>query len=750
LPFKTKTMNKLITVALRQQALYLPVSEGISESIETIKSSFELVKNITKLGYTVSEPALKALHKTSASYKYILYEALCDIKGVNKNWTPLVKGWDTPTGETRLDHIATWVANIFKWNVGKTLQCGHIIPEGTFPLERYNGCPFCGTPFEFEKLELKSQGSKNVVLELWTEDNAKNSLVDLLQSKTALDATQQESAKTLLQHFGLPDVQIAMKETVVLAIDFLVESNMAEKAQPMFQTPADILRYLWFKHTGCIQLVEPKTILKKNRQNNSGWNVTIDTAIKNVVKSKEDLKLKYSRTESKMVAEWITNVDMPVEKICEIMHPKRGIWVRMIRALRLAEMSKKPGFEKLKDIMDEFYNETYFVWQGAVDENRKLFNEAEVLDLLKQRPGMFARSLFSNMLWFGYKNIIEAFGGIVDKVPARLIFTLNAYAKNYFEKNGNRVVKPLGGYAKTVKNNALLVKYSEAELVQMQEAIEGLCIKAMILRFKNQATKSKTIFIENGLYKIPVSIGDRSETVQDLPGALMGTVFPLQGNTVRLFMQWGTGMKAQHLDMDLSAYIVFSNGETKFCSYSNLVVAGCKHSGDIRSIPNNVGTAEYIDIDVNELAKAMYVIFTCNAYSMGSLSPNMVVGWMDSKNRMSISQTSGVAYDPSCVQHQVRITQSLSKGLIFGVLKVQSREIVWLEMPFAGQLVQGVNKKTVELMLNKLESKLNIGALLQLKAEAQGLTVLDSPTADENYSMEWARNTAAVTQLLVD
>jgi hypothetical protein len=746
-------MNKLITTAMRQQALYLPIAESIIESEESIKSSFELVNNISILGYTVSETALKALHKTSAVYKYILYEVLCDIKGVNKNWTPLVKGWDTPTGETRLDHIATWVANIFKWNVGKKLPCGHIIPEDTFPLERYNGCPFCGTPFEFEKLELKNQGTTKAVLELWTEEDAKKFLVDLLQSKTALDATQQESAKTLLQHFGLPgDVQIAMKETAVLAIDFLVENNMAEKAQPMFQTPVDILRYLWFKHTGFIQLVEPKTILKKNRQNNSGWNVNVDGAIKNVVKSEEDLKLKYSRAESKMVAEWMSNLDMPVEKICENMHPKRGIWVRMIRGLRLAEMSKKPGFEKLKDILDEFYNETYFVWQGAVDENRKKFNEAEVTELLKQRPGMFARSLFSNMLWFGYKNMVEAFGGIIDKVPARLIFTLNAYAKNYFEKNGNRVVKPLGGYAKTVKNNALLVNYSEAELIQMQNAIEELCIKAMTLRFERQATKSKTIFIEDALYKIPVSIGDRSETVQDVPAALMGTTFPLQGNTVRLFMQWGTGMKAQHLDMDLSAYIIFGTGETKFCSYSNLVTTGCKHSGDIRSIPDKVGTAEYIDIDVSELekAKAAYVVFTCNAYSIGSLSPNMVVGWMDAKNRMHISESSGVAYDPSCVQHQVRITQGLSKGLIFGVLKVQSKEVVWLEMPFAGQLVQGVNKKTVEGMLKKLESKLNIGALLQLKATAQGLTVVNSPTADENYTMEWARNTAAVTQLLVD
>ena len=132
-------MNELIKVALRQQALYLPIAENIPQIDDSVKSSFELVSNISKLGYTVSEDALKALHKTSGAYKYILYQELCDIKGVNKNWTPLVKGWDTPTGETRLDHIATWVANIFKWKVGKTLPCGHIIPEGTFPVERYTG-----------------------------------------------------------------------------------------------------------------------------------------------------------------------------------------------------------------------------------------------------------------------------------------------------------------------------------------------------------------------------------------------------------------------------------------------------------------------------------------------------------------------------------------------------------------------------------------------------------------------------------
>ena len=86
----------------------------------------------------------------------------------------------------------------------------------------------------------------------------------------------------------------------------------------------------------------------------------------------------------------------------------------------------------------------------------------------------------------------------------------------------------------------------------------------------------------------------------------------------------------------------------------NLQAIGAKHSGDIRSIPNKKGTAEYIELDLNELNRvgAEYVAFTCNAYSNGTISPNLVVGWMNSAYPMKISERTGVAYDPSCVQHQ--------------------------------------------------------------------------------------------------
>jgi hypothetical protein len=251
-------------------------------------------------------------------------------------------------------------------------------------------------------------------------------------------------------------------------------------------------------------------------------------------------------------------------------------------------------------------------------------------------------------------------------------------------------------------------------------------------RFATQETTNKTIFIDSYLFKIPVSIGDRSENIQDLPSALMGTRFEIEGNAVRLFMQWGEGLAAQPLDMDLSCHLALENGTTEICSFYHLVSIGCKHSGDIRSIPNKIGTAEYIEINIEELqqAKVQYVTFTCNAYSNGAITPNLVLGWMSSKFPMKISESTGVAYNPSCVQHQVRITSNLAKGLVFGVLEVTKCEIMWLEMPFAGQVVQGLDIKGVEALLAKLDSKLSVGNLLKIKAEAQNLQIIETADAD--------------------
>lgn len=745
-------MKNLIQVSVRQSAIFIPKEQIVAPGKKITRTTAMLVANLAKIGFSLSEELLHAMNTVSPAYKLEIYETLSKILGTDKNWTPLVKGWNIPTGETELDHFETFLATIFNSKDGTPLECGHIIPYGTFPIERYNGCPFCGTPFQFGKIEKYGQGSKTKLLNLWTEDAIQSYFADLLQSKTALDATQIDSLKILVDVFPLPKVTVGMKETLMIIVDALVEKGAGEKAEIYFTSPTDILRYLWYKKTGVLQIMEPKTIIKQAAKNSGHFQSNLNQSAQATLSKKLELKLKYNRQECKMVAVWINNLELDIEKTCEMMHPKREMWVRFIRALRLAEYSKKEGFEKLKDLLDVFYNEIYTVWQGRVNQYRLKSDAINTFVLLKQRPGLFARSLFSTMLWYGAEETIKEFTAIIDQVPARLIFTLNMYAQNYFDKDNDRIVKPLGGTIKRIPANKFLGLYTEEQLNEMKALVEGLSITVMKKRFAAIPNENKTIYIDPMLFNIPVAIGDRSDTVQDLPAALPGTKFQVEGDAVRLFMQWGKDLPAQHLDMDLSCQIAYSDGKHEICSYSHLTATGAQHSGDIRSIPDKIGTAEYIELDINALkqAKAQYVTFTCNAFSTGAISPNLVIGWMNSKHKMKISEKTGVAYDPSCVQHQVRVVQNAAKGIVFGVLDVWNNEIIWLEMAFGGQVVQNLDFEAVKGLISKLNTKLNIGNLLLLKAEAQNLKSIETEDADEVYSMEWALNSAAVTKLLVD
>ncbi|MDQ1166897.1 hypothetical protein QE431_003215 [Flavobacterium sp. SORGH_AS 622] len=346
--------RELLKISLRQNAIFIP-SEMISNDIKNLSGTTSvLLANVSKLGFTFSESLLHALNNVNPNYKVEVLEVLREVLGTDKNWTPLVKEWNIPTGESVVDHIITYFGNVFKTKNGTTLQCGHIIPDNTFPLERYNGCPFCGTPFEFGKIEKLGQGSKLKVLELWTEKDLNDLYISLLQSKTALDATQLDSLKMAMQNLPLPKVDVAMKETLMLVIGLLIENGKEAEASQFLKTPTDILRYLWYKNTGMLQIIEPKTIVKRATKNGQHFHNSLDTSAQARIASAKDLKLKYSRKECLMVANWLNNMTMDVEAMCEIMHPKRGMWVRFIRALRLAEYSKRKGFEKLNFLMDVF------------------------------------------------------------------------------------------------------------------------------------------------------------------------------------------------------------------------------------------------------------------------------------------------------------------------------------------------------------------------------------------------------------
>lgn len=753
----------LLRVSIRQGAIFVP-DEILPDNTIT-QPTLQLVSLLRSIGYAVSEPLLHVLNGMAPTQQAEVLGVVNEVMGVGLNWAPLVKGWQVPTGESFIDHIITFVANYFGDEVqmnGTRLPCGHLIPDGTFPLERYNGCPFCGTPFQTSTEIYRGQGSKLKTLTLWRHADVEKCMENLLASPVALDATQADSLKLLLKHLPLPqNVEIGIKETLVLAVDALLGLGKEAETCMLFSSPTDVLRYLWYKHTGQLQLVEPRVLISNARYAHAHIFALLDRSQQGAEQKRTQLKLKYSRTWCRRVATWLNALPMAPEKACEAMHAKRQMWVRMIRALRLSEYAKRDGFDRLRELMDRFYRQDYDVWQGRVNKARLARKPLETLSLLSQRPGIFARSLFSNMLWFGPDAVLESFEKLLQsadgqKLPLRLLFTLGMYADTWFDANILRVVKPLGGNTKSIPPSPLLRLYTPAQRDDMKQRVRKLYTDALRRLFAKQApspnTQHPTIYIDPQLDHIPLAIGDRSSTIQDASAALQGTRFEVEGDAVRLFMQWGKGMPAQHLDMDLSCRIIYDN-RVEDCAYYNLSPVGARHSGDIRAIPDQIGTAEYVELDLPTLEKnrARYVSFSSNAYSTGNLSVNLVVGWMSSASPMTVSDETGVAYDPSTVQHQVRINESnLAKGLVFGVLEVAKREIIWLEIPFGGQTIQTLNIETVQAYLNRLAAKTTIGEVLRMKAEVQQLQMVDkADEADEAYTMEWAKDTAAVSRLLM-
>ena len=749
--------NTLTKVALRYRALFLDIKrENIAMKSEPTVPVLAFIARLKENGFCVSEELLHALNAVSANRLADITACINEVMGVELNWAPLVKGWDVPTGETLADHLVTLVANIFGEDAGfrgTTLPCGHLIPHGTFPLERYNGCPFCGQQFETADFVYKGQGSKLKELRLFTLDDIQHVLETLLASATPLDGTQRDSLQLLLQELPLPkDANITMKETAMLVVKFLVEQDKADEASSLLKTPNDVLRYLWYEKTGYVQVIEPRTLIAHAKKLYSHMWEPLDRSEDEGKAMKQKLMLKYDRKSCLRVAKWLNAIPMRADQAAENMNPKRGMWVRLIRALRLGEYSRKKGFEQLAELLDVFYKQSYSTWQGRVDQCRENNDVNKTLEHLKERPGLFARCLFSTMLRFGSDKALKAFEEVADKLSARLLLSLGNAADTYFDPEETRIARPITGGTKVIEPNKLLALYDDDTRKAMAQSVNDLYITFMKKRFAEQPTEAKTIYIDPRLYEIPVSVGDRSATIQDTSCALMGTRFPVEGDAVRLFMQWGKGLHAQHLDMDLSCRIALPDKKIAECAYYSLTCVGAKHSGDIQRIPEMKGTAEYIELSLPELEKAgaTYATFTCNAYSTGALSPNLMVGWMNSAYPMKVSNKNGVAYDPSCVQHMVRISEGdLSKGLVFGVLDVAKREIIWLEMPFTSQTLRGADSASIEALLHKLQSKLSVGGLLDLKAQGQGLVAVEkAEDADEAYTYEWALNPAEVTQLL--
>lgn len=705
-------MKEKIIVALRYSRLYVPTDRR--EEHMSVGSA-ALVERLAEHGYTLSEDAIQALSAQSEDYLKELVSTIESVYGTNLNWTPLVRDWHREKNIEWTDYLVTAFANAFHLGdvcEGTTLPCGHFIPEGVFDLTRFNGCPFCGTPF------VTTPGVKGVATgrkRLTLADDAwlKELYRQLLESKVPLDATQAESLMQLSDCYGVPtDVTIAMRETAAIISGNFFEQGLYAKAFSLLDTPFDLLRMLWMLLTCKQRFISPQAL---------GLNPGA---------------MHYSRSAGRAAAIWLDSLTMSAADMCRSLNAQREMWVHAQRALRLPEYARRLRLTHLAEFLDLFYRGDYDTWAGRFNEAYNNEDQQATLALLSERPGEFARRLFSTMMTFKASDVLDAFKKIAPRLPLRLVVSLDNNAIPYFMPQGDMrtIVLPSGASVRASLNRWLYA-LPAPRLAQFAADVKTTVLDIYDHHFKalrSADEEGRRVYIAPGLYNIPVPVGDRSNSIQDASYAVQGQRFDVESDRVRLFMQWGEGLPAQHLDMDLSCRVLYANGGEAECAYYSLDLSGVHHSGDIQSIPNMVGTAEYIEIDIPQLIadEAKYVVFTCNAFSCDELALNMKFGWMDCAYTMTLTYFYGVAYNPGEVQHIVRVPEgTTARGLVFGVLDVDARQVIWLEMPVSAQILAQINTAGIMSLLDRLKSKISVGELLGVRSRALGMTIVD--TADE-------------------
>ena len=177
----------------------------------------------------------------------------------------------------------------------------------------------------------------------------------------------------------------------------------------------------------------------------------------------------------------------------------------------------------------------------------------------------------------------------------------------------------------------------------------------------------------------------------------------------------------------------------------------------MRGFPNNVGTAEFIELDIPKLQEIgiCQVVFFANSFTPGEIRANAMMGWMASENPMTVDDETGVAFDPSAVQFMLKVPDNmLAKGLLFGVLDVNRREVTYIESSTNGQEIDDLKFHELRTAINAYKHMLTIAQALRMLAEARGMTVIAELPADgghsdiDIYDRQWALDRARVLSLL--
>ena len=566
----------------------------------------------------------------------------------------------------------------------------------------------------YSKEDRKKLWDDNIELDnikLGTQDEFDQMFIDLMSSKTSISPTDKEHLEWYLTNTDDPKLpeKFNHKEVQAYVFGIMIKAKKFHKISKYFKTATDVLRLAVTMSGGDESLAA-------------------DTKFRN-----------FKRSERRLILSLLNDCS----GIEEDMLRYRMKWIRLGEKLHPGEYKKfKIAANAFHKIRNNMHIETFASKLEAYLSQPAYI--ADALQLLKSRPGEFARRL-DHILRIASKEthqieIVDTFAEVVDNVSTPVLLQVKTHFN--YRNNGKdiRVIFP--------KGNAAKVKALPNELKPISDEIcykvVIICENALMKKFGELDELGK-VYIDPKLKDQLVPFSQRSAS-KSLKTVVRGSKFDIgKGSTIRFFIHWknleeGDSYR-RSVDVDLSAVMYDKDWNYKeHISYTNLRSAGYKacHSGDITNAPN--GASEFIDLDIDSAIKhgCRYIMMDVLSYSRQPFNqiPECFAGWMVREDPQS-----GEIYEPKTVQNKIDLTAE-TQICVPLVLDLVERKVIWADLALKHRPNYNVNIESNEhcvALMGKSIAELvkpNLYDLFELHFEARGEELVDDPKdADTVFSL---------------
>lgn len=605
--------------------------------------------------------------------------------------------------------------------------CHHRVCMHCF--KNYTGCPICGKPIDMHSAFLKnlqtiqeldrSAWPNAIYLDLGQDIDAfaREKFNKMCLVSQALSPQDMETLDVILQGYGdrlqswLPQTfESRQMQAVVLnkLMQALPENVCLNVLKRYLKNATDVLRLIavmsgengtlmphtvhrtahYKKEASILDKLSFAQYLSSSVKKFIEEHPAVET-VHYVQKSYQIKVTKMSRRQRRMFLELLESFDQ--NRLCEDFLRHRALWVRVGEFLHPGDYEKRfpkviKAFDVIRKGMFKYSEEEYKkypflsrpqkcrTWRSRLESAISSKNTEELLNLMKQRPGEFARHIDRILRGFGQdsdfsefasnriqslKNDISAkngkdllsrfvqltrgvvtafteaandlnskiqytnlFNECIPKLSTPMLVQLWGHFGSRKNKLKKRIFYPAGCSRKIYWSDDRRPVISSIYTKPIRNEI----LAELLKRFEKKPHFEQTI-VDDGLKTLTFPFNERSsgsEAIHVSAGSVLA--MPQDNNQLRLFLHWCQKPKSTCVDLDLSVAFLDEDWKLRnYCTYYQLQCASsidkskyfAMHSGDFRAAPPPRGATEYVDLD-RDLALAdgiRYAVMLVQVYA---------------------------------------------------------------------------------------------------------------------------------------